>query len=134
VTEIVVDTSAIIAILRLETEEILFQQIIGEAVAIYISAVSVQEASMVLAGRSGGETAFAPLDDLIHDLEFEIVPHDYALARIAREAFLRFGKGRHPAGLNCGDCASYALAKSRNLPLLFKGADFARTDLVAASA
>ena len=53
---------------------------------------------------------------------------------LAREAFLRFGKGRHPAGLNCGDCASYALAKSLNIPLLFKGGDFAMTDIVPALA
>lgn len=53
---------------------------------------------------------------------------------IARDAFLRFGKGRHPARLNCGDCASYALAKSLNIPLLFKGADFAKTDIVPALA
>ena len=53
---------------------------------------------------------------------------------MARDAFLRFGKGRHPARLNCGDCASYALAKSRRIPLLFKGADFSRTDITAAIA
>jgi ribonuclease VapC len=64
----------------------------------------------------------------------EIVPHDRKLAELAREAFLRFGKGRHPAGLNCGDCASYALAKSLNIPLLFKGGDFAMTDIVPALA
>ena len=62
----------------------------------------------------------------------EIVPHDSNLARIAREAFLRFGKGRHPARLNFGDCAAYALAKANDLPLLFKGDDLSKTDLVAA--
>lgn len=62
----------------------------------------------------------------------EIVPHDAALARIAREAFLRYGKGRHPARLNCGDCASYALAKHRRIKLLFKGGDFAHTDIAPA--
>ena len=66
--------------------------------------------------------------------ELEIVAHDRELAHIAREAFLRFGKGRHPARLNCGDCASYALAKSLNIPLLFKGGDFAKTDIVPALA
>ena len=68
------------------------------------------------------------------DLELEIVAHSAELAAIAREAFLRFGKGRHPARLNCGDCASYALAKSLNIPLLFKGGDFAKTDIVPALA
>ena len=65
-------------------------------------------------------------------LDMEIVAHDTALARIAREAFLRFGKGRHPAGLNFGDCAAYALARANDLPLLFKGGDFTKTDIVAA--
>ena len=63
----------------------------------------------------------------------QIIPHDAALATIAREAFLRFGKGRHRAALNFGDCASYALAKARDLPLLFKGGDFSETDLAAAA-
>ena len=61
-----------------------------------------------------------------------IVPHDAELAAVARTAFLRFGKGRHPAALNFGDCASYALAKSRGSPLLFKGRDFSATALVRA--
>ena len=59
----------------------------------------------------------------------QVVAQDRDLVAAAREAFLRFGKGRHPAGLNLGDCASYALAKLRNLPLLFKSNDFAQTDL-----
>ena len=89
---------------------------------------------MVLAGRSGAEVDWSPLDELIARARMEIVPHDRRLAGLAREAFLRFGKGRHPARLNCGDCASYALAKSLNIPLLFKGADFAKTDIVPAIA
>lgn len=74
------------------------------------------------------------LDDIISRGRIEVVPHDLALARIAREAFLTFGKGRHPAALNCGDCAAYALAKFRSLPLLFKGQEFARTDITPAVA
>jgi ribonuclease VapC len=69
---------------------------------------------------------------LIQAIPLEVIAHDQQLAEIARDAFLRFGKGRHPARLNCGDCASYALAKSLNIPLLFKGTDFAQTDIVAA--
>jgi ribonuclease VapC len=84
---------------------------------------------MVLAGRYGDEAAWEPLDALLVRLGVEIVAHDAALARIARMAFLRFGKGRHAARLNFGDCASYALAKAHNVPLLFKGDDFARTDI-----
>jgi ribonuclease VapC len=67
-------------------------------------------------------------------MEVKIMPHDAELARMARDAFLRFCKGRHPARLNCGDCASYALAKKYNIPLLFKGADFSGTDIVPALA
>lgn len=87
---------------------------------------------MVVAGRLRDETAWLELDELIRDGPIEIVPHDHELAEIARLAFLRFGKGRHPARLNCGDCASYALAKKRRIPLLSKGGDFARTDIVPA--
>ncbi len=89
---------------------------------------------MVLAGRTGDAVLWLPLDELIRDMNLEIVAHDADLARVAREAFLRFGKGRHRARLNFGDCASYALAKTRDVPLLFKGSDFARTDIVPAIA
>lgn len=87
---------------------------------------------MVVAGRAGGAASLEPLNDLLARLDIEIVAHDASLARVAGEAFLRFGKGRHPAGLNFGDCAAYALAKSNDLPLLFKGDDFSKTDIVAA--
>ena len=87
---------------------------------------------MVMAGRLRDETVWQALDELIRDTPIEIVAHSRELAEIGRLAFIRFGKGRHPARLNCGDCASYALAKQRNIPLLFKGADFARTDVVPA--
>jgi len=106
--------------------------VIAETDTAYMSAVSLQEGSMVLAGRIGDASSWLVLDDLVRDLELMIVPHDRELAGIARDAFLRFGKGRHPAALNCGDCAAYALAKARDLPLLFKGCDFAQTDIVAA--
>jgi ribonuclease VapC len=105
-----------------------------QAAAACISAVSVQETLMVLAGRRGDTSAWVPFERMVRDLELEVVAHDEQLAHIAADAFLRFGKGRHPARLNCGDCASYALAKKRNLPLLFKGGDFAHTDIVPALA
>jgi ribonuclease VapC len=128
---IVVDTSALIAILFGEPEADVFKnRIAGEPAC--LSAVSLQEASMVMAGRLGDATAWQELDDLIRDASLEVIAHDLVLAEIARDAFIRFGKGRHPARLNCGDCASYALARSRGLPLLFKGGDFARTDIVPA--
>ena len=89
---------------------------------------------MVMAGRLRDETVWQELDELIRDTPIEIVAHSRELAEIRRLAFIRFGKGRHPARLNCGDCASYALAKQRNIPLLFKSADFARTDITPALA
>ncbi len=89
---------------------------------------------MVVAGRTADAATWRNLDALISVFSIEIVPYTEELALIAREAFLRFGKGRHPARLNSGDCASYALAKARKLPLLFKGGDFARTDIVPALA
>lgn len=89
---------------------------------------------MVLAGRHADAEAWSEMDRVLEEMEVEIVPHNPELARIAREAFLRFGKGRHPARLNCGDCASYALAKKYGLPLLYKGTDFAKTDIVPALA
>ena len=130
---IAVDTSAIIAILFAEPESEILQYRLSSEPAC-LSAVSLQEASMVIAGRLRDETAWLELDELVRDTALEVVAHDRELAGIAREAFLRFGKGRHPARLNCGDCASYALAKARGLPLLFKGVDFARTDIVSALA
>ena len=89
---------------------------------------------MVLAGRSGGPESWSGLDELIGRVRIQVTPYDDAQAHVAREAFLRYGKGRHPAALNFGDCASYALARVRRLPLLFKGEDFARTDIARAMA
>jgi ribonuclease VapC len=128
---IAIDTSAIIAVVQLEPEAADFTRCMEQAASTAMSAVSLQEALMVLTGRRG-DAAWPMLEGIISGLEVEIVAHDARLARIAAEAFLRFGKGRHPARLNCGDCASYALAKSLNIPLLFKGADFTQTDIVPA--
>ncbi len=129
----VADTSALIAILRQEPERELFQRLIGSSARCLISAVSMMETSIVLAGRTGDRTFWTELDELVCDPGIEVVAHDAGLAAIARDAFLAFGKGRHPAALNLADCASYALAKSRGAPLLFKGGDFAKTDLPAAA-
>ena len=102
---IVVDTSAIVAILREEAEGGRFATIIGAATACFFSAVSLFEASMVMVGRGRPELAEA-VDRLIRDLAIDIVPFDQELARESRAAFIRFGRGRHPAGLNFGDCVS----------------------------
>lgn len=129
---IVTDSSALVAIFRREPEADMFIQIIAAAEQCLISSVSVLETSMVLVGRSGDATSWAELDELIARAGMQVIAQDADLVEAARTAFLRFGKGRHPAGLNLGDCASYALAKHRSLPLLFKGDDFARTDLQSA--
>lgn len=128
-TAIVVDTSAVVAILRNEPEKDRFVDAILATSPRLMSAVSFQEAGMVIAGRHGEEAIWEALDALLVRLDVEVVAHDAALAHVARMAFLRFGKGRHPAGLNFGDCASYVLAKAQNVPLLFKGDDLARTDI-----
>lgn len=128
---IVVDTSALVAVLKGEPDAQVFADAVTKDVCL-ISSVSLLETSIVLAGRNGGAPALRPLDELIEQLKFQVRPHDAALTEIARQAFLRFGKGRHPAKLNFGDCAAYALAKSEGLALLFKGGDFAKTDITAA--
>ena len=88
---------------------------------------------MVLAGRAGDAASWLELDALIARVAIQIVAHDAELAKEARDAFLRYGKSGHPAGLHLGDYASYAVAKARSLPLLFKGDDFPKTDLRAAN-
>ncbi len=130
---IVIDSSALIAILRREPEADSFLQVIATADGCLLSSVSLLETSMVLAGRTGDAASWADLDALIARAGMQVLAQDEELAQEARRAFLRYGKGRHPAGLNLGDCASYAVAKARSLPLLFKGNDFPRTDLMAAA-
>jgi ribonuclease VapC len=93
-----------------------------------IAAATWTESRIVIFSRSG-EAGLVALDELKAAAGIEIVPVTESLADLAFEAFRRFGKGRHPAGLNFGDCFSYALAKERNEPLLFKGDDFPRTDV-----
>ncbi|MBL0158105.1 MAG: type II toxin-antitoxin system VapC family toxin [Bryobacterales bacterium] len=122
------DTSAIVAVLQDEAEADEFLALIGEAPRCLISAVSVLEAAMVLDGRRGGN-AGAQLDQFLVRASIETVAFDEEQLVVARRAFRRFGKGRHPAGLNFGDCAAYALAQCSGEPLLFKGADFAATDV-----
>ena len=129
---IVIDSSALIAILRREPEADNFLDVIAEADGCLLSSVTWLETSMVLAGRSGDATAWTELDALIARAGIEVVAQDVELTEAARRAFLIYGRGRHSAALNLGDCATYALAKQRNLPLLFKGDDFPSTDLLSA--
>ena len=130
---IVLDTSALVAILKGEVEAGSFLQIIVDEDRCLLSAVGLFEASMVMIGR-GPAAAANDLDALVRRRGIEVVPFDEEQARQSRAAFVRYGKGRHPAALNFGDCVSYALARSLGLPLLFKGTDFAKTDVISASA
>ena len=126
---IALDTSALVAILRGEPDADDFLARIVATDRCLLSSVSLLETSMVLAGRSASPNAWTGLDQLIEAAGVEIVPFSADHATLAREVFIRFDKGRYPAGLNFGDCASYALAKAHNLPLLFKGNDFPQTDI-----
>ncbi len=125
------DTSAILAVLQNEAERSEFVALIEQSSRRIISAVSVLEAAMVLEGRRGDD-AGTDLDLFLQRASIETVPFDDEQLLVARSAFRRFGKGRHAAGLNFGDCASYALAQLSGEPLLFKGDDFAATDVARA--
>jgi ribonuclease VapC len=126
---IAADTSAIVAIILGEPERATFRAAIHQASKVLISTVSVIETKMVLHAR-WGERALVLADDLFGLPQFEITPPTLADMDAALGAFLLYGEGRgHRAALNFGDLFSYALAKVRHLPLLFKGGDFAATDL-----
>jgi ribonuclease VapC len=131
---IVIDSSALIAILQNEPERAQFASFIAHANRKYVSAVTLLEAGMVARSRRG-DAGLAALGEILADAEIEIVPFDEPLVKLALQAFARYGKGNHSkARLNLGDCAAYALAKSVNAPLLYKGTDFANTDIASASA
>ena len=127
----VLDTSALLVILLDEPDSPAFRQAIEVDPVRLLSAASLLEASLVVEARFG-EAGGRELDLLLHRAEMEIVPVDRDQAEIGREAFRRFGKGRHPAGLNFGDCFSYALSKLSGEPLLYRGNDFSRTDVTPA--
>ena len=127
----VVDTSALLAILLDEPEKDRFIARLAEAGDALISAATLVEASIVMRTKTGDE-GVGDLDELVAAAAVRCVAVDSAQAYLARDAFARFGKGRAPAGLNFGDCFAYALAKSLGRPLLFKGTDFARTDVTPA--
>ena len=127
----ILDSSVLVAILFKEPEAAAFADAIGKATAVAMAAPSLVEATMVSEGRTSPMMR-EKLDGLLHEAEVEIVPFTVEHAALASEGWRRFGKGRHPAGLNLGDCFAYALAKHRNQPLLFKGNDFSLTDVKAA--
>lgn len=125
----IVDTSALVAILRAEPGALRFAQAIQAADERRLSAVSFVEAAAVI--ESGGDPiAKRRFDDLLREAEIAIEAVSVTQARIAREAYRDYGKGRgHRAKLNFGDCFAYALAKEMGEPLLFKGKDFSHTDV-----
>jgi ribonuclease VapC len=124
----VIDTSAIVAIAFNEPEAQLFEQRIAEDPIRLISSATVLEAAMVIETRLG-EAGGSELDLWLHRIGVEIVAIEPEHADQARRAWRRYGKGRHRAGLNFGDCFSYALAALSGEPLLFKGNDFSETDV-----
>jgi ribonuclease VapC len=124
----VVDTSAIVAVLRYESDAQRFSQALADAPQAWMSAVTRVELSLVIEGRNR-EAGRADLEDFLRRSQIGIIPVSLQQAEIAIEAFRQFGKGRHRAALNIGDCFSYALAKATDLPLLFKGNDFIHTDI-----
>jgi ribonuclease VapC len=127
---LIVDTSALVAIMRNEPER-----------ADFLAALAANNASMsavtyfefgIVTDSARDAAASAEVDVWLSDFDIGLVPVTPEHARLAREAYARFGKGNHPARLNFGDCFAYALAKAANEPLLFKGNDFSRTDIPAA--
>jgi ribonuclease VapC len=124
----VIDTSALIAILLDEPDRLPLENAIKADTGRNVSVMTKLEAGMVMVGRHGTEGGVR-LDQLLGRIGATIVPFDDAQADIARDAFARYGMGRHKAALNFGDCAAYALAVSEAEPLLFKGTDFGATDV-----
>lgn len=128
---LVADSSALLAVVLGEPDAERLAVKLQQAERIVVSALTLFEAS-IAAERRGGLEAKDRLDRLLQRLSPEVVPFELAQLGWAREAWRRFGKGRHPAALNLGDCVAYATAQHAVLPLLFKGNDFSQTDVVAA--
>jgi ribonuclease VapC len=129
----VVDSSAVVAILRREAGwQRLEETILGADRPVMSAAVLVETSIVIEAAR--GQSGIRELDALLGQLAIEVVPFEPEQVELAREGFRRFGKGRHPARLNFGDCLSYGLARHLAEPLLFIGGDFAKTDITPALA
>ncbi|MGB6538735.1 MAG: type II toxin-antitoxin system VapC family toxin [Xanthobacteraceae bacterium] len=127
----VIDTSAIIVILLAEPESDIFARILAGSSPLVISAVTLHEVSLVMHGKAR-RAGVQLLDDFLRSSKIEVSSVTIEDAIAAREAYFRYGKGYHSAGLNFADCFSYALAKMRSEPLFFKGGDFFKTDVVPA--
>ncbi|HXM66191.1 MAG TPA: type II toxin-antitoxin system VapC family toxin [Candidatus Acidoferrum sp.] len=129
----IVDTSIIIAILRAEPDAAEIREVLARPQVRRMSAVSYVEAGVVV-DSNRNPVLSRRFDDLLRDVQMTIEPVTVNQARLAREAYRDFGKGRHRAGLNFGDCFAYALAKEKGETLLFKGDDFRQTDIEPAEA
>lgn len=127
----VVDTSALTAIILREKERFIFDDLILRTPTVVISVVSVVETMIVLMNKRREPDA-ARLDDILADLRIDVRGADTKQGILARKAFEQYGRGRAAAALNFGDCFVYALAKTRDDTLLFKGDDFLQTDIVPA--
>ena len=127
----IVDTSALIAVLYQEPDAARFERTLTRADICRMSAGNLVELSIVIEGQFGA-ALMRQAEALLRDLKVRIEPVTEEQARIAHQAFCDFGKGRHPAGLNFGDCFAYALARTLREPLLFKGDDFSKTDVECA--
>lgn len=128
------DASAIVAIIARESDAAALSARLGQAIEVYTSPVAVYESALGLA-RAGNMTipeAVVLLDRFLEEIHARIVAISAEIGRGAVSAFERFGKGRHRAALNMGDCFAYACARSLDLPLLFKGDDFPHTDIAVA--
>ena len=124
----VIDTSALMAILEAEPEAVAIAEAIERDPVRLVSAGSLLEASIVLLARRG-DAGVRDLDLLAAAAQVDVLPFTREHALLGRLAYAQYGKGRHPAGLNLGDCFSYALSKASGEPLLFKGSDFDKTDV-----
>jgi ribonuclease VapC len=124
----IVDSSALVAMMLSEPERSRMEESIARAETRLLSSASYLEASTILISRVGPD-AVRDLDLVVVRFHIEVIPFTETQARLAREAFKRYGKGRHPAKLNFGDCMAYASAKETGEGLLFKGTDFAQTDV-----
>jgi ribonuclease VapC len=127
----IIDTSAVVAILFAERDAEIYAEAIAQANSCKISAANFVEVSVVVEAQTK-EAGSRQLDSFVRRAGIAIEPVTEEQAYIARQAYADFGKGRHTAGLNFGDCFAYALAKVTGEPLLFKGRDFSRTDLESA--
>jgi ribonuclease VapC len=128
---IAIDSSAVVTMIALEPGFEAYVQAVELNNARLLSAGNYLECAMVLSRMTGRR---ARLDEWIDHFNVEVVPVDFAQARLAADAFARYGRGQHPARLNYGDCFAYALAASRGVSLLYKGTDFGKTDIASALA